>query len=187
MQTNIQDLMVIGYNDRLYDDLLPTLVAPVFCHAIRPDEVLFPGFKLVDDKVQGGHWDSISQWKYLVSHEQMTAIEPVQAQAEYELWVDLNFVVHYEPRKDFKVKAGKISEEYFQLALAAFKNGKSYEVVKKLAGKSYNANCSYKALSLEVAVCRLNNKESESDFLYEMIESRNRKKADKLINSLLSQ
>ncbi len=139
METDINTLNIIGYNDVLDRNSLPVVVPPVFLDS--KDNVLFPPFTISGSSVKGGTWSNLTRWKQLVSISEATEIETIEARPDHELWVKLDGEVCYELRYEVCKQLLIIASQYLNSARELFNQGNFTEAMRS-AEISFNADTS---------------------------------------------
>ena len=163
--TLLDDLVIIGYADALTVDALPRIVTPVFRHRTEKDRILLPPFRLYDNFVFGGAWDSINRWQSLIKTGNMTElVETITAQGDHQLWIDQNNQPRYELRSTAHKNLETIAAEKVNEAQEALAHG-SLDIADQLATTAFNADDrNIEALILKAAVRRLEGKSRNISF-----------------------
>ena len=120
----IVDLEVIGYAEVLTKSLLPAIVPPVFALRSDPSVVLLPPYRINDGDLWNATSVSLSEAKSLAGAREIT-LNPrsIPAVVGYEMFVDQNFKVHYEPRYRVEDQLATIFVESIHLAKKALTLG----------------------------------------------------------------
>ncbi len=165
----INELVIIGYNDVLDSASLPAVVAPVFRDKKNTNNILFPPFRVIEDVVVGGTWASDERWNGLVALGEMSQLErPFTAQPDHELWVDLDGKTRYEPRHKARHSLQKLAQRYLDKARKALANGNREESLE-FAGIAFNADTrQVDPLAIKAAIRRFNGQHQAADFLADL-------------------
>jgi hypothetical protein len=120
----LSHLEVIGYATRLDDDMLPTIVAPIFRRRADPEQVVLPPFSLRRGLVFTGSTCSANELDALEAVEQVTRLdEPIQARSGFELWVDVERRPIYERADVAERKLRRIAFDAIDQAKDALARG----------------------------------------------------------------
>lgn len=119
----ILGLEIIGYANRLNASMLPAVVPPVFRVKVESDRILLPAFVIHQGFVCDATERLFTEAGHLVDAAEITLFKkPLDAQRDFELWIGLGEIPHYEPIPDAKFKLRKIALEHIGLAEAALRN-----------------------------------------------------------------
>ena len=130
----IVDLEVIGYAEVLTKSLLPAIVPPVFALRSDPSVVLLPPYRINDGDLWNATSVSLSEAKSLAGAREITLCpRSIPAVVGFEMFVDQNFEVHYEPRYRVEDQLATIFGENIDLAKKALAQG-------NLQDAEYHAN-----------------------------------------------
>lgn len=184
--TQLDDLEIIGYADRLPPEALPRLVTPVFEHKTNKDRILLPPFRLDANFVYGGAWDDKSRWQSLTKTGNMTELsETIPAKSDYQLWIDEDNQAKYERRSAAHRNLETIATERVaeaQEALARWELG----TAERLAAVAFNADDrSIEALLVKAAVRELQGEPRSVAFLASLAHGISPKHFSVLVANLL--
>lgn len=130
----IKELQVTGYADELPSSMVPTVVPPVFQSKAEPNRVFLPPYHMSDGYLYGSTEVQGSEMSELASQGELTLFGvSYDAQPDYELWVDLDFIPHYELHDEAMNKLREISGQFIGRAIQALKN-RTIEEADRLGG-----------------------------------------------------
>ena len=169
---NVQDLQVVGYANVLSQNMLPWIVAPVFGWKADPDRFILPPFYLdAAGVVRNGTEVDPEELADLQAADEITLFAPnafFDAQQNFELWIDQNFVPHYELAGVARQKLREIGREYDRLAKAALREGK-LEEAEQFAGVAISADDRLIGpLVIRAVICRLQSNRAGEQLMIEM-------------------
>jgi len=123
----IDGLEVVGYATVLLDTMLPSVVPPVFRLKGKPDEAFVPPFLLNEGYLWNATALSASELAALQRKGEITLFpgEPFPARHDFELWVDQDRKLHYEPRAEAQAALLAIAKDHIQKAEQALKEGRA--------------------------------------------------------------
>lgn len=109
-------LSVVGYATKLSDEMLPTVVTPVFRVTDDGDRYLMPPFRIRDGRVHGACIVGSGECENLAAREEITLLDaPVEARDRHELWIDHERRARYEP-------AAQVADNLRKLAKGALQD-----------------------------------------------------------------
>jgi len=121
----LENLEIIGYGNRLDESSLPVIVPPLFRVKGNPEQILFPPFVLHGGAVCNATVMSPAELERFNDKGDITLFEnPIQAQADFELWIDPDGNPVYEPRADAAGRLGKLARKCLNDARKALSDGK---------------------------------------------------------------
>ena len=137
----IDGLEIIGYADALTATMVPSIVPPVFRSKQLPRSVYLPPYHMNDGFLFNASVVSQSELDDLGRSEEITLFptQPINAQRDFDLWLDQDFQSHYEPRLAAAEALRKIAEDHIAKAGAALKRGALTEA-DRLSGIAVSAN-----------------------------------------------
>jgi hypothetical protein len=136
----IIDLEIMGYATVLKDTMLPSRVPPVFRVKSNPACILFPPFHFGDGCVWNSTEGNLEEVKRLLEREEITILQTsIPAKQDYELWVDLEMMPHYEPRFQVRKALAKIAQESIAAANKALVS-RDFKEANRLAGIALSAD-----------------------------------------------
>ena len=107
----IESLLVIGYATSLSDEMLPTVVTPVFQVSSDADRTLVPPFRIRDGKVHGACVVGQREREDLARREEITLLDTaVAALDRHELWIDSDRIAHYEPKDRARAELRRLAK-----------------------------------------------------------------------------
>ena len=139
-QWNVDDLDIVGYGNVLNDDMLPSVVPPVFrlrsdaTRALLPPYFFNAGFFCNATEV------SQSELEDLRDSNEITLFDDIfAARAGFELWIDQAFQRHYQPRDEANRELSRIAAEAIENATDALHRG-NLEEAERLSGVAISAD-----------------------------------------------
>lgn len=107
---DLTDLKVVGSDDRLSDEMVPMVVSPIF-HLTDGKYLLAP-YTIEGGVVYGGQVIPESRFQQLLEAESLTELpSPLQAHPDFDLWVDQEGEVQYEPMGEVSAKLKSIAND----------------------------------------------------------------------------
>ena len=169
---NVEDLQVAGYANVLSQNMLPWIVAPIFRWKADPDRYILPPFYLdAAGTVRNGAEVDTKELADLQAAEEITLFAPdavFNAQQNFELWIDQNFVPHYEPAGVARRKLREIGQQYDLLAQAALRAG-NLEQADEFAGVAISADDRLiPPLVIRAVICRVQGNRAGERLMIEM-------------------
>ena len=112
MEINYSELQIVGYANVLRDDMLPSIVAPIFKTKDGPLLFILPPLTTYGGVVVGIE----TRDQKMVWNDQNTRIEEIEPLIDHELWIDTDRKVHYEPIPVARLNLDKIGDEALEKA-----------------------------------------------------------------------
>lgn len=136
----IHDLEIIGYAERLTEDLLPRMVVPVFRFRHEPNEVLMPPYRPETSHIHGGVRGTVLELATAEAQGRFTALEsPISAQPGHRLWIDRSFQPRYEPETEARRHLSEIAKQSAAASKEALRENR-YEEALDLAQEAISAD-----------------------------------------------
>lgn len=126
----INELEIVGYANVLTEAMLPSVVPPVFRLRADPDQAFVPPYLFNMGCLCNATQLSGSEVKSLAQNREITLFDgpPIEAQRDFELWLDQAGDRHYEPRQQADATLLALAQDYIQKAEEALKNNNMAEV-----------------------------------------------------------
>lgn len=154
-QWNVDDLEIVGYGNVLNDDMLPSVVAPVFrlrsdaTRASLPPYFFNAGFLCNATEVSQSELEDLRD-----SNEITLFDDAFPARAGFELWIDQAFQRHYQPRDEANRELSRIAAEAIENATDALHRG-NLEEAERLSGVAISADdTKLEPLAIKAAIRR---------------------------------
>lgn len=137
----LNDLDVIGYADVLPEGKGPAVVPPVFQHRTEPARCFAPPFRVAGNWLIEPQCIAINELRDLEADESVTLPKDFKhpARPDYQLWVDENGAVRYEPSSEARRNQNRIHLAHLGAAVSALHEGR-IEEARRLAGVALAAN-----------------------------------------------
>lgn len=170
LRTPIRELEVVGYVDCIPEELLPSLVSPVFrlMGTGEDDVYLLPPYTLDGEDVVDGFLDTRANLDALVAQERVTMLEaPARAQEGYHLVVWDTKTVAY--KADGVERLNEFSKNSRDQAWVAFGRGDMANAWN-FAQRAVNAAQNPSAMCLFLLVCILSGRgQGELDIIRDVL------------------
>jgi hypothetical protein len=154
-QWNVDDLEIVGYGNVLNDDMLPSVVAPVFrlrsdaTRASLPPYFFNAGFLCNATEVSQSELEDLRD-----SNEITLFDDAFPARARFELWIDQAFQRHYQPRDEANRELSRIAADAIENATDALHRG-NLEEAERLSGVAISADdTKLEPLAIKAAIRR---------------------------------
>ena len=118
----ITNLEVIGYADRVNEELAPTIVPPIF-RALDKDLVFMPPFQIVDDHAEAHITGTTSDFLRFVARSGTAIDPPIPAQPKHILWIDKHLQPRYEALVIVRERIGALEQEALRQFAVAEQSG----------------------------------------------------------------
>jgi hypothetical protein len=136
---SLSDLLVVGYSDVLPPSIKPVRLPPVFRWRDNEDRYLLPPFHITAGMVYNGTEVSAEEAMRL-NGDQITLLEQAWlAERDFELWMDVQGRIEYQPYADVQAAMDQIHVECFRSAQSALRN-QHLEEADRLCGICILAN-----------------------------------------------
>jgi hypothetical protein len=134
-------MRIIGYATFIDERFAPRVVPPVFSYDGDGEErLLFPPFRIEEDKVVGGAVCVPADMDRFVADEKATWIdEPLAAAHGHEMWVDSDMTPHYGPIEEVDRVLLELATGFLNAAREALGHEKAKKAME-LAGRAVNAD-----------------------------------------------
>ena len=137
---DLHDLEVVAYADRLEPGMTPTIVPPVFRFRSEPAKVVFPPFRFEGNRVINGTVGFAKELRGFEQQGEVTKLpEVLSARPGYELWVDEDMSVKYEPDSEVEKKLRGKAEDAIRQAKRAFLEGR-FDAAEKFITTALSAD-----------------------------------------------
>jgi hypothetical protein len=137
---NVDELEIVGYGNVLSDDMLPSVVPPVFRLRSDVKRALLPPYSFNAGFLCNATEVSQSELEDLRDSNEITLFDDVfPASAGFELWIDQAFQRHYQPRDEAKRELSRIAAEGIKNAEEALRLGNLAEA-ERLSGVAISAD-----------------------------------------------
>lgn len=134
----INGLQVLGYDDRLTANMWPAIVSPIL--ALPDGNYLFAPYVFREGMVLGGKVVSPVRYHQLVDNEEITVVAtPIEAQADFELWINPDGETKYEPMGDVEESLQEIASKSVEDAKTALQAG-NLDEANRLCRLAFRAN-----------------------------------------------
>jgi hypothetical protein len=153
---NVDDLEIVGYGNVLSDDMLPSVVPPVFRLRSDVKRALLPPYSFNAGFLCNATEVSQSELEGLRDSNEITLFDDVfPASAGFELWIDQAFQRHYRPRDEANRELGRIAAEAIGNAEEALRLGNLAEA-ERLSGVAISADdTKLEPLAIKAAIRRI--------------------------------
>jgi hypothetical protein len=139
-QWNVDDLDIVGYGNVLNDDMLPSVVAPVFRLRSDATRALLPPYSFNAGFLCNATEVSQSELEELRDSNEITLFDDIfAARAGFELWIDQTSQWHYQPRDEANRELSRIAAEAIENATDALHRG-NLEEAERLSGVAISAD-----------------------------------------------
>ena len=168
----ITTLEVIAYASRLTDSMLPAVVPPVFRMKGASARILLPPFTMRDDMLHDATEVTETHLKAIDEAGEVTFLEqPLDARPDFELWVELDGTVRYEPVRDASTTLRAFAMERVQLAMDAL-------AANDLGGAANHSRIALNAddrlmepLAISAAIARRKNQKGEERLMEKLAQT----------------
>jgi hypothetical protein len=139
-QWNVDDLEIVGYGNVLNDDMLPSIVPPVFRLRSDTKRALLPPYFFNAGFLCNATEVSQSELEDLRDSNEITLFDDAfPASAGFELWIDQTSQWHYQPRDEANRELSRIAAEAIENATDALHRGNLKEA-ERLSGVAISAD-----------------------------------------------
>ena len=136
----VEDLDIIGFADALDQNMLPSIVPPVFRVRSKPNLHLLPPYFFNAGCLYNAAEVDEQEIRELTNDEEITIFkEPFPAQVGFDLFIDQAFQPQYKLREVVNSELRAIALKYISEAQAALRRG-SFDEADRLAGIAISAD-----------------------------------------------
>jgi hypothetical protein len=152
----------VGYANVLNENMLPSVVPPIFRLNGDPSKVFLPPYSFNANYLCNSTDVPQSElWELRTAGEITLFEDAFPAQVGCELWIDQHFERHYEPVEDADRTLRSIADEAIKGAGEALRRGDNPEA-ERLSGVAISADDSrVEPLAIKAAIRRLGNRPGE--------------------------
>ncbi len=154
---NVNELEIVGYANVLKENMLPTVVPPVFQLKSDPQRVFVPPYWFNAGLLCGATEVTRSELDQLKDSIQITLFERAfPAERGFELWIGESFDLHYEPLSEAENNLDTICTSAIAKAVEALRAGDLAEA-ERFSSVAISANDRRpESLAIKAAIRRLN-------------------------------
>jgi len=137
---NVDEMEIVGYGNVLSDDMLPSVVPPVF--RLRSDvrRALLPPYSFNAGFLCNATEVSQPELEDLTDSNEITLFDAAfPASAGFELWIDQAFQRHYQPRDEANRELSRLAAEGIKNAEEALHRG-DLEEAERFSGVAISAD-----------------------------------------------
>jgi hypothetical protein len=139
-QWNVDDLEIVGYGTVLNDEMLPSVVPPVFRLRSDAKRALLPPYFINAGFLCNATEVSESELEDLRDSNEITLFDDVfAARAGFELWIDRTRQRHYQPRDEANRELSRIAADAIENSEQALRRGNAAEA-ERLSGVAISAD-----------------------------------------------
>jgi|SRR5580658_169059 hypothetical protein len=166
---NVDELEIVGYGNVLTNDMLPSVVPPVFRLRSDANRALLPPYSFNAGFLCNATEVSQSELEDLRHSNEITLFgDAFPARAGFELWVDQAFQPHYQPRDEANRKLSRIAAEGIKNAGEALRRG-NLEEAQRLSGIAISADDKrVEPLAIKAAIRRVQGNETGERLMAEL-------------------
>jgi len=153
---NVDEMEIVGYGNVLSDDMLPSVVPPVFRLRSDVKRALLPPYFFNAGFLCNATEVSQSELQDLRDSNEITLFDDAfPASAGFELWIDQAFQRHYQPRDEANLALRRIAAEGIKNAEEALRLGNLAEA-ERLSGVAISADdTKLEPLAIRAAIRRI--------------------------------
>jgi len=167
---DLGDLDVVGYAESLTREMVPHVVPPVFRFRDDPHKIVFPPFRIREDRVEGATVGTVADLERFTTCGDVTCIEPFDAKPDHDLWIDEEMVLRYQPHTTIRGTFSEIVRQRIDEARQAIRDDRLDEA-KQALRIAFNADNRFlDVLVLEAVVYRLEGNGGFFEVLQELAE-----------------
>jgi hypothetical protein len=153
---NIDELEIVGYANVLNDNMLPSVVPPVFRLKVDHSRALLPPYSFNAGYLCNATEVPQAELEALRDAREITLFESTfRAKPDSELWIDQASRWHYEPREEANKELSRTASEEIQQAEDALRRG-DLQQAERHSGVAISANDKrVEPLAIKAAIRRL--------------------------------
>jgi len=179
---SVNDLEIVGYANVLKDNMLPSVVPPVFRLRADTRKAFLPPYSFNAGFLCNATEVPQLELEELRDSGEITLFDVAfAARVDCELWIDQSFQQHYEPTDEAKLKLSRIADEAIESAASALRNNDLPEA-ERLSGVAISSDARrVEPLAIKAAIRRRQGNEAAEQLMAELAKPTLIKESFKLL------